>query len=387
MYHIHVEFDDGDGAPRRDALRDFGFDDSFLRDYSQRAETGDLPARVVEVQRGRYGAITRGIDGGLVEIEAIASGRLSYETASGAELPAVGDWVVVRANPNGPAAIKSVLPRKTVFKRKAPGDAEYDRVEAQVLAANVDTAFIVTAAGHDFNLRRIERYLALARESGVEPVLVVTKSDLAEDPDSLVAQANALGRGLSCFGVCAPEGKGLERFAPWLEPGRTIVLLGSSGAGKSTLLNALADEKLAKTKEVRADDQRGRHTTTHRELFKLASGALIIDSPGMRELQLWASEETVDASFEDIAELAAACRFGDCAHAAEPGCAVRAALESGELSAARYASYKKLMREAAYLAMREDSSLERAEAQKWKAINKSMRGYSKERRSIQGKSR
>jgi ribosome biogenesis GTPase len=261
-----------------------------------------------------------------------------------------------------------------------------------VLAANVDTAFIVCAAGRNWSPRRTERYLTLAWEAGVDPVIVITKADLSEDPEALLAEAAAISADGPCVAVSALEGRGLEGLAPFLGRGRTVVLLGSSGAGKSTLLNALAGKVLAATKAVREGDERGRHTTTHRELFRLpdrspGAGALVIDTPGLREVQLWAGEEAVESAFADVEALAAACRFRDCSHEAEPGCAVRAALQSGGLGHARYASYRKQLREVAHLERKDDLNLKRAEAERWRAINKSMRGYTKERRSIQGKSR
>ncbi|HET7839940.1 MAG TPA: ribosome small subunit-dependent GTPase A, partial [Rectinemataceae bacterium] len=192
--------------------------------------------------------------------------------------------------------------------------------------------------------------------------------------------------GLPCVAICAPEGRGLASLSPWLEPGRTIVLLGSSGAGKSTLLNALAGRRLAETREVREDDQRGRHTTSHRQLYRLDSGALVIDTPGLREVQLWAEEATVDAVYAEIEGQAELCRFRDCSHENEPGCAVRAALETGEIERGRYEGWRKLRAELRFLRAREDPALRKANAEKWKTINKAMRGYSKERRASAGKS-
>jgi ribosome biogenesis GTPase len=298
-------------------------------------------------------------------------------------MPAVGDWVLLRPSEGGPAFVTAILPRRSAFARRAPGKA----VEAQVLAANVDSAFILCAAGRDWNPRRIERYLALAWEASVNPVIVVTKADMVEDAGALLAEAEAVSLGGPCFAVSALHGDGLEALSKHLEPGRTVVLLGSSGAGKSTLLNALAGRARAAPKEVSEADERGRHTTTHRELFALPSGALVIDTPGLREVQLWVGEEAIESSFSDIETLAAACRFRDCSHGAEPGCAVREALESGRLDGARHASWRKLGREVAFLERRDDLNLARANADRWRAINKSMRGYSKERRSLQGKSR
>jgi ribosome biogenesis GTPase len=407
MYYIHVEFSDTDGAPRRNGLRDFGFDDDFMRDYLTIAAPDELPARVVEVQRGLYGLVLNG-DQGVASVDATVSGRLLHEAASGSPLPAVGDWVVVRRDegPGGAASIRAVLPRRSAFVRRDPGDKE-ERIEAQVLAANVDTAFIVAAADQRWSARRIERYVTLACEAGVEPVIVITKADMAADGEALLREAESLIPGAahrvtgsaawtgdgaapaarSAVLVCAPEGRGLEGLEPWLRPGRTVVLLGSSGAGKSTLLNALAGTTLAATQAVRSDDDRGRHTTTHRQLYRLPSGALVIDSPGLREIQVLAGEEALATAFSDVEEIALRCRFRDCRHEKEPGCAVREALETGELDEGRYAGWKKLRREVAFLAAREDPNEARAQENRWKVINKSMRGYSKERRSIQGRAR
>ncbi len=399
MHHIDVEFDDF--ARSHEALRDFGFDEAFMRSFVELAGPGEEPGRVVEARRGRFRTVLalpfgdEEPEGGgppksgeparsVREIETIPSGSLA-----GLPPPVAGDWVVLRDADGawGRAVAREVLPRKSAIVRKAPGDAAYDKIEAQVLAANADAAFIVMAAGRDWNPRRLERYMALVRESGAEPVVVVSKADLADDAGALRDEASSLACGARCVLACAPEGRGLGELSELLGAGRTVVLLGSSGAGKSTLLNALAGRELARTSEVRADDQRGRHTTTHRQLFRLPSGGMVIDTPGLRELQLWADEESIGLAFPDIEELAASCRFRDCRHQDEPGCAVRAALESGELDEGRYGNWRKLAREAAFLAMRENGNLQREEERRWKVINKSMRGYSKERRALQGRAR
>jgi ribosome biogenesis GTPase len=384
-----------------EALEPFGFDERFAAAFLEASGPEGLPARVAELQRGRYGLIlplVRGgaPSGGTESADATLKGRLSHEArlldeAGGAGLlPAVGDWVVAlrgEGNTEGSGlVIGSILPRRSAFARRDPGGSS-ERLAAQVLAANVDTAFIVAAADQRWSLRRIERYITLAYEAGVTPVVVVTKADMARDGEALAEEARELSPGLEVALVCAPEGRGLEGLSPWLRPGKTVVLLGSSGAGKSTLLNALAGSRLAATSAVRADDDRGRHTTTHRELFRLPSGALVIDSPGLREIQVLAGEEALSEAFADVEALAARCRFRDCRHEAEPGCAVRAALESGELDPGRFAGWRKISREVAFLAAREDPRVAAEQAQRWKTINKSMRGYTKERRSIQGRAR
>jgi len=359
------------------ALRDYGFDGYFERSFVALAEGGEEAARVVEEMRDRYRVLRETPDGSPSEEDAKVSGsyRRALDLGAAVGAPAVGDWVAFRPGRDGPGMIGAVLPRRSAFVRKAPGDAARDKVEAQVAAANVDEVFIVTAAGRDWNPRRVERYLALARAAPAEARLVLTKADLAVDPATLLAEASRAAPGISLDLVCAPEGAGLEGLASSLSPGRTVVLLGSSGAGKSTLLNALAGRDLAATGAVRSDDERGRHTTTRRQLYRLPSGALVIDTPGMRELQLWAEEGDVDGAFPEIEVLAESCRFRDCRHEAEPGCAVLAALESGALDPDRYRSWRKLSGEVAYLKTREEYAARDAERRRWKSIEKSMKPF------------
>ena len=326
------------------------------------------PARVCREDRDRYQV--RG-DGDVRPAE--LAGRLRHEARSRAELPAVGDWVAVRPGGASPAVIEAVLPRSSAFTRKVVDAVS----EAQVVAANVDTVFLVSGLDHDFNLRRIERYLAAAWESGATPVLVLNKADLAADLEAIVAEVEALSPGTPVVALSALGGDGLEALAPWLEPGRTVALLGSSGVGKSTLVNALLGEARQQTQEVREDDSRGRHTTTHRELVPLPSGAVLLDTPGMRVLKLWTSEEAVDGTFPEIASLAERCRFRDCSHESEPGCAVLAALESGALTEERLESWRKLQRERRWLETRVDARARAAEEAKWKAIHKSMKHHPK----------
>ena len=257
--------------------------------------------------------------------------------------------------------IEAVLPRRTAFTRKEA----WQRTVAQVVAANVDTVFVVTAFGGDLNPRRLERYLTAAWDSGATPVIVANKCDTAEDPAAEIALVEPVAMGVPIYAVSAISGEGLDALESELEPGKTVALLGSSGVGKSTLVNRFAGREVLATAETSVEG-RGRHTTSHRELVPLPSGALLLDTPGMRELQLWADEEVLDTTFGEISELAANCRFADCAHEQEPGCAVRDALSDGTLSAERYESYRKLQRELRALEVRKDARL-RSEARKERA--------------------
>ena len=333
-------------------LRALGWSDFFAEAFEPHAEEGLVPARVAVRHHGPVELLTEdGPRGG------VAVGRLRAD-----ELPAVGDWVAVTPLPGErKALIEAVLPRRTAFVRKEA----WRRTVEQVVAANVDLVFLVTAFGHDLNPRRIERYLIATWESGADPVVVITKADLSADPAAEALEIEAAAYGVPVHRVSNVSGAGLDALKAYLQPGRTVALLGSSGVGKSTLVNRLGGRELLPTGDVRSDG-RGRHTTTHRELVPLPGGALLLDTPGMRELQLWAGEESLDGAFGDVSGLAAECRFADCAHEGEPGCAVVAAVRSGALSGERLASYKKLQRELRALAVRQDGRL-RSEAKKERA--------------------
>lgn len=333
-------------------LEELGWDAFFADAFEPHGKNNLIPARVSARHHGPCELFTE-----LGPMGGVPSGKLSDE-----ELPAVGDWVAVRPVPREKkAVIEAVLPRRTSFTRKEAGT----RTVTQVVAANVDTVFVVTAFGFDLNPRRLERYLTSAWDSGASPVIVVNKSDLADDPEAELLEVEPVVIGVPVHSVSAVTGDGLEALEPYLGVGRTIALLGSSGVGKSTLVNVFAGRELLATAETSAGG-RGRHTTSHRELVPLPSGAVLLDTPGMRELQLWADEEVLDTTFGEISELAAKCRFSDCAHEQEPGCAVREALGNGTLAEERFTSYRKLQRELRALEIRKDNRL-RSEARKERA--------------------
>jgi ribosome biogenesis GTPase / thiamine phosphate phosphatase len=333
--------------PPLDAL---GWDAELASAFEQLQDDNLFPARVAAQHRGEYVLLTE-----TEEIRAKAAGRLFYEHKVGGQLPAVGDWVGVTP----PATINSILPRRSAFIRKHAGD---DSME-QVLAANVDAAFLLAGLDDDFSLRRLERYITTAWESGASPIVVLTKADLCDDVPEAVFAVETVAIGVPVHPVSNVLGTGLDALAPYLQPGRTVVLLGSSGVGKSTLLNRLAGAEVMKTRAVAADGT-GRHTTVHRELVPLAGGGLVIDTPGLRELQFW--EGDIDAAFEDIEALAVECRFRNCAHTTEPGCAVLAATDAGTLELDRLRSWRKLQRELEAVAARTDRRLQLARKQRWK---------------------
>lgn len=333
--------------PPLDAL---GWNAELESAFEQLQDDNLFPARVAAQHRGEYVLLAE-----TEEIRAKAAGRLFYEHKVGGQLPAVGDWVGVTP----PATITSILPRRSAFIRKHAGD---DSTE-QVLAANVDAAFLLAGLDDDFSLRRLERYITTAWESGASPIVVLTKSDLCDDVPAAMLAVESVAIGVPVHPVSNVLGTGLEALTPYLQPGRTVVLLGSSGVGKSTLLNRLAGAEVMATRAVAADGT-GRHTTVHRELVPLASGGLVIDTPGLRELQFWEGDLT--AAFEDIEALATECRFRNCAHTTEPGCAVLAATDAGTLELDRLRSWRKLQRELEAVAARTDRRLQLARKQRWK---------------------
>ena len=354
------------------SLGKWGWNSYFAAVWAQEEREKAMAARVVAQQRECWR-----VAGEFGECMAEAIGKLRLAAEEGAEWPAVGDWVAVDLQGSSELGLlRGVLPRRNCFARKSPGK----RVEEQVIAANVDTALVISALDGDFNPRRVERYVAQSWECGVKPVLVLNKADACSDAAAMAVEMERVALGARVCVVSAKTGQGMEEVERLLEAGQTFVMLGSSGVGKSTLTNWLLGRSAQKVKEVREKDSRGRHTTTSRELFALPGGALLIDTPGLRELQLWDADEGLAQAFAEIERLAEECRFGDCRHEREPGCAVRAAVEEGRLDAARLENRKKLLREQEFLKRKSDPEARAEEKERVKRLMRGVREFYREGR-------
>ena len=327
------------------SIQQLGWSEHFQHAFDALERESLQPARVVRQNKHQYI-----VHNGEHTFSATILGRLLYESEETSALPVVGDWVCIEPFDGDQAVIHEVLPRFGAFFRKEAGHV----TRKQVIAANIDVAFLVSGLDKDFNIRRIERYLVQVSSSGATPIILLNKADLREDLGEIIESVQAVAGEVDIFPVSAKEEKGIDRVRAYLQEGTTVAFLGSSGVGKSSIANVLLERDVQQTGAVREDDSRGRHTTSYRELMVLPSGGVIIDTPGLRELQLWGDEEDLQAVFSEIDQLAEFCKFRDCQHESEPGCAVLHALEEGDLDEARLESYKKLRRELLYLNQRQD---------------------------------
>jgi ribosome biogenesis GTPase / thiamine phosphate phosphatase len=340
----------------------YGWSEFFEVNFRPYAEKEYTCGRVALEHKNSFRVYTQ-----FGEVLAEISGKLRHEAVNRSDLPAVGDWVVISSRPEGDRVmIHAVLPRRTSFARKIAGS----RTEEQIVGANIDTVFLVTSLNQDFSLRRIERYLITAWESGSNPIIILSKADLCDRLPDAIDEVHAIARGVPIYSISVVTGFGLQDIAQYFKRGQTVALLGSSGVGKSTLINHLAGVEQLKVQTVREHDDRGKHTTTHRELVLLPAGGLVLDTPGMRELQLWDSDESLQLVFDDIEALAGRCFFSDCRHQDEPRCVIREALAAGTIDSERYQSYEKLQKELKYLARRRDKQSEIAEKKKWKKLSR-----------------
>jgi ribosome biogenesis GTPase / thiamine phosphate phosphatase len=365
-------------------LQDLGWNGFFEANYNDLGLPDVVPGRVVTIEKDICQVVTEA-----GELAAQVSGRFRYE-ARGDNFPAIGDWLAVRPLPGeAKAIIHAVLPRKSKFSRQYSGGrqlTEGGRTEEQIVAANIDTVFLVSGldGGRGYSIRRIERYLAVAWASGAAPVIVLNKADLCPDTERYIREVERIAYGIPTHLVSAVTGAGIDDLRQYLIKGNTAAFLGSSGVGKSALINALLGEERLPIGEVRKSDHEGRHTTTRRELIVLPGGGAVIDTPGMREIHVWGDEEGLDNAFQDISELAKNCRFADCRHDQEPGCAVREALRSGELESKHFNNYLQLQRELRHLEARQEGKAALVEKMRWKQISKMQKRLKHEKGDDQG---
>lgn len=335
-------------------------------------EQGLVVGRVILEHKGLYRVMTE-----QGELVAEVTGKLRFEAEGIHSYPSVGDWVLLKARyEEGKGTIHTLLPRKTKFSRKIAGTT----TEEQIVAANIDLVFLVTALNQDFNLRRLERYLILAWESGARPIILLSKADLCDDVEEKLQQVESIAFGVPIHVISSYTGQGMNELVTYLGPGVTVALLGSSGVGKSSLINALYGREIQRVNDIRQGDDRGKHTTTHRELIMLEQGGVLIDTPGMREIQLWESSQGFSESFQDVEQLAEACHFTDCQHKSEPQCAVRQAIEEGLLAEERFISYQKMQRELAHLEKRNNLKARLENKKNIKRINQAIKQKKKMRK-------
>ncbi len=339
-----------------------GWNSKFQKLFAPYAEDGHVPARVIARHRTVYRVVCAEGD-----LEAVIAGKVRYRAANKSEYPVVGDWVAVSPRiDEGTAVIHDILPRQTWFSRKAPGI----EIEEQVFAANIDTVFWVSSLNKVLNTRRIERFMVSVWDGGAAPAIILNKADLCESVDEQVAKVEIAAPGVPVLVMSAKQGIGLEQLTPYLQAGKTVIFIGQSGVGKSTIINRTVGKDVLKTGDIRESDDRGRHTTVSRQLIVLPGGGMVIDTPGIRELQIWDLDQTGLEAFDNLEELATQCRFADCRHESEPGCAVKAAVEDGIIDRKRHENFMKLRRELDYLQTKVDFSARSEEKKRLKQFGR-----------------
>jgi len=354
------------------SLEEFGWNEYFAGKFESFTGSGLEPGRIAVEHKQRYGVYSE-----FGELTGEVTGKLLYSSDAAADLPKVGDWVVISVfESEKKAIINEVLDRRTKFSRKTAGK----KTEEQVIAANIDLIFIVQGLDNDFNPNRLERYMVMAAEGGADASVILNKADLCDDPEAKIAAVKERDFLVPILGISARTGDGIEQVREHIRPGMTAAFIGSSGVGKSTIINRLIGEERQKTFDVREDDSRGRHTTTKRELILLPGGGILVDTSGMREIQLWSADEGVDRAFTGFEQYAGQCRYDDCTHMNEPGCAVLEAVAEGKITREQYDNYVKLQKEMHYLKTKQDYFLAQAEKKKWKQIHKDVKKYYKNKK-------